>query len=46
MITQELVKSLFEYIDGDLIRKISGGNTKKGDKVGSINGDGYLQNQI
>ena len=46
MITQELVKELFKYKDGNLIRKVRSGNGKVGDLSGSVNADGYFQVQI
>ena len=47
MITQELVKELFEYRDGELYRKVANSNRVKiGDKVGTVNNLGYLCTQI
>jgi len=46
-ITQQLVKELFEYRDGELYRRIgTSSNAKTGDKAGSLSGDGYLQTNI
>lgn len=42
MITQERLHEMFEYRDGNLYRKISLGRTKSGDKVGFVNGKGYV----
>lgn len=42
-VTQERLKELFEYSDGDLIRRISvGNNAPAGVKVGSTRESGYL----
>ena len=46
-ITQQLVKDLFEYRDGELYRRIgTSSNAKAGDKAGSLSGDGYLHTTI
>ena len=45
MLTQELVRELFDYVPetGELIRKVSTApNAQKGDIVGCLNGNGYL----
>jgi hypothetical protein len=47
MITQELVKELFDYQDGNLIRKTKvATNANIGDIVGTLDGHGYLQFRI
>ena len=46
-ITQDLVKKLFDYKDGHLYWKVRKSNSVKiGDKVGSINSDGYVLTNI
>ena len=46
-ITQELLNEMFEYRDGDLIRKTSPRNSVHiGDVAGSINNSGYIQTNI
>lgn len=44
-ITQQLIKDLFDYRDGELYWKISVSNVKIGAKAGSLN-CGYLQTRI
>ena len=47
MITQEMVKSLFKYRDGDLIRiKKTNNRVKVGDIAGNLMPSGYIQTQI
>jgi len=46
MITQELVKNLFEYRDGELFWKITKGGQKIGNKAGSFSKCGYFYIQI
>ena len=48
MITQELVKELFTYKNGQLIRtmQVSGSKHQKGHAVGSFTADGYLTVRI
>jgi hypothetical protein len=47
MITQELVKELFEYRDGELYWKVSNSNrVKNGDKAGSFDSRCYRQTRI
>lgn len=42
MLTQDYVRSLFEYVDGDLIWKITKSKRSKiGDKVGHLGSGGY-----
>lgn len=41
MPSQELLKSLFDLIDGKLVRKVSAGNCKAGSVVGKLRKDGY-----
>lgn len=43
-LTQDYLKKIFDYKDGNLIRKIKSSNrTKIGDIAGSNNGNGYLR---
>jgi hypothetical protein len=46
LITQEYLKSIYEYKDGNLYRKISLYQWKKGDKVGTIHPSGYVKVQL
>ena len=46
IITQDYVKQLFEYRDGELYRKTSISNSYAGDKVGGRNREGYLRAKI
>lgn len=46
MITQELVKELFKYKDGELYWKISNGKVKIGNKAGCSDTKGYLRTTI
>jgi len=41
MPSQEILKSMFDLVDGKLIRKVSAGNSKAGSVVGVIRKDGY-----
>jgi hypothetical protein len=42
IISQEYLKEIFEYKDGDLIWKINKGTAKKGDITGAYSSSGYL----
>lgn len=42
MITQELLHALFDYKDGQLLRKTNRGGKAKGEPTGCNNGHGYL----
>ena len=42
-ITQERVRELFDYQDGQLIRKVARGGTEVGDVAGSLHHTGYLR---
>ncbi len=47
VLSSDYIKSLFNYQDGKLIRRITRSpNAKKGDCVGSLNGRGYLHVNI
>jgi hypothetical protein len=47
IITQDQVKDLFEYREGELYRKVRTANCVQiGDKAGSLNGTGYLRTRI
>jgi hypothetical protein len=46
VITQDQVKDLFEYRDGELYWKVSLSNIKAGTKTGCVNSNGYLQTTI
>jgi hypothetical protein len=43
MLTQQRLKELFDYNNGQLIRKFKGLRTKVGDVVGWNNGNGYIR---
>lgn len=46
-LTQDLLKELFEYRDGELYRKISTANrVKKGDLAGTLRVDGYRYTRV
>jgi hypothetical protein len=45
-ITQNQVKELFEYRDGELFWRVSQGRSKIGNKTGTLNSDGYLHTII
>ena len=45
-ITQDYVKQLFEYRDGELYRKTSISNSYAGNKIGGLNMQGYLRAKI
>ena len=45
-LSQALVRNLFDYHDGQLVRKVSMGRGKAGDVAGSIGSNRYLQLQI
>jgi len=45
-LSQEYLKSLFDYKDGELFWKVNKGNRKIGDKAGSINSNGYSHIKI
>ena len=42
MITQTELKTLFDYVDGQLVAKTNSKSRKIGDVVGSLNSNGYL----
>jgi len=47
MLTQELIKELFHYEDGNLIRRThTSSNSQIGDVAGSNNGFGYLRTRV
>lgn len=46
MLTQKRVKELFDYRDGELIRKVDVRRSKVGDIAGSIDSHGYLHTGI
>ena len=47
MITQELIKELFDYRDGELYWKVrNSSRTQIGDKAGTLHHTGYLQTRI
>jgi hypothetical protein len=45
-LTQDYIKSLFEYKDGNLIWLVDRKKTKIGDKAGSLKGSGYIATGI
>ena len=46
IITQDYLKSIFDYRDGELYSKVNNGKRRIGDKCGSINSNGYLQTRV
>jgi hypothetical protein len=46
IITQDYVKQLFEYRDGNLYWKVNAGKIKVGAKAGTPNQNGYFQTRI
>ena len=46
MIAQERLKSLFDYVDGQLIAKTKSKGRNIGDALRSVSGNGYLKGSV